>query len=155
MAERVTELQISEGQEPVVKTLGISWNSVEDTFTISTAKVSGELHLTKWNVLRKIVTIFDPRGFVGPFVLKAKILLQELWSRGYDWDDTIQDDIAGRIEEWHQQVETLENVRVPRCLRDTKEVINKIIITFIAGIWNCCILTVYGVYTMMVVLQVG
>ena len=116
MAERATELQISEGQEPVVKTLGISWNSVEDTSTtcISTAKVSGELHLTKRNVLRKIATIFDPLGFVGPFVVKAKILLQEVWSRGYGWDDTIQDDIAGRIEEWHQQVESLENVRVPR-----------------------------------------
>ena len=129
--ERATELQTSEGQEPVVKTLGISWNSVEDTFTISTAKVSRELHLTRQNVLRKIATIFDPFGFVGPFVVKAKILIQELWSRGYDLDDTIQDDIAVRIEEWHQQGETLENVRVPRCLRDTKEVINKRIITFV------------------------
>ena len=36
-ADRATELQISEGQEPVVKTLGISWNSTEDTFTILTA----------------------------------------------------------------------------------------------------------------------
>ena len=33
-------------------------------------------------------------GFVGPFIVKAKILLQELWSRGYDWDDTTQDEIA-------------------------------------------------------------
>ena len=117
---------------------------MEDTFPISTAKVSGELHLTKRNVLRKTATILDPLGFVGPFVVKAKILLQVLWSRGYDWDDTIQDDIAGRIEEWYQQVETLENVRLPRCLCDTKEVINKYHIhgCVIAGIRNCCILTV-------------
>ena len=33
-ADRATELQITEGQEPVVKTLGISWNSTEDTFKI-------------------------------------------------------------------------------------------------------------------------
>ena len=63
-AERATELQISEGQEPVVKTLGVSWNSLEDTFTVITAKASTELHLTKRNVLRKIATIFDPLGFV-------------------------------------------------------------------------------------------
>ena len=80
-AERATELQIREGQEPVVKTLGVSWNSLEDTFTITTAKASMELHLTKRNVLRKIATIFDLLGFVGPFVMKAKILLQELWWR--------------------------------------------------------------------------
>ena len=58
-AERATELQISEGQEPVVKTLGVSWNSLGDTFTITTAKLSAELHLIKQNVLRKIATIFE------------------------------------------------------------------------------------------------
>ena len=133
VAERATELQISKGQEPVVKTLGVTWNSVEDTFTISTAKVSAELQLTKRNVLKTIATVFDSLGLVGPFVVKAKILLQELWSRGYDWDDVIQDDIVGRIEEWHQQVEILENVQVPMCLRDTKEVINirGFVVTFI------------------------
>ena len=44
--------------------------------------------------------------------LKAKILLQEVWSRGFDWEDA-----------------TLENVRIPRCLREPKEVINKRITT--------------------------
>ena len=53
------------------------------------------------------------------------------YSRGYDWDDVIQDDIVGRIEEWHKQIETPENVRVPRCLREPKEVVNKTIITFV------------------------
>ena len=87
----------------------------------------------------------DLLGFVGPFVVKTKTLLQELWSRGYDWDDGIQDDIAERIKEWHQKLETLGNVWAPRSLRDTKEVmVSKRIITFmdefVAGIQNCCIL---------------
>ena len=47
------------GQEPVVKTLGISWNSTEDTFTISAANISPELPVTKRNVLRKVATVFD------------------------------------------------------------------------------------------------
>ena len=156
-AERATELQISEGQEPVVKTLGVSWNSLEDTFTITTAKASAELHLTKWNVLRKIATTFDPLGFVGPFVVKAKILLQELWSRGYDWDDVIQDDIAGRIEEWHKQIETLENVRVPGCLCEPKEAVNKRILYLLHSWMRHCrhteLLCTCSVYTMMVLLQ--
>ena len=86
------------GQEPVVKTLGISWNSTEDTSTISASNKSTELPVTKRNVLRKVATVFDPFGFVGPFVIKAKILIQQLWSRGYDWDDVIHDEIASRYQ---------------------------------------------------------
>ena len=67
MIFRATE--IIAGQEPIVKTLDISWNSTDDTFTISAANIA---------------IVYDLLGFVGPFVIKAKILLQEMWTRGYD-----------------------------------------------------------------------
>ena len=130
-ADRATELQITEGQEPVVKTLGISWNSTEDTFNISTANVPTEFSLTKRNVLRRVATVFDPLGFVSPFVMKAKVMLQELWSRGYDWDDVIRDEIASRIGSWYEQLLSLGNVQVPRCLREAKEVVIKRVVTFV------------------------
>ena len=130
-ADRATELPITVGQEPVVKTLGISWNSTEDTFTISAANISPELPVTKRNVLRKVATVFDLLGFVAPFVIKAKILLQELWTRGYDWDDVIHDEIASRIGSWYGQLRSLGNVQVPRCLREEKEVVAKRVITFV------------------------
>ena len=41
--------------------------------------------------------ICDPLGFVNPFIVVAKILLQELWARGYGWDDEIADEIVLRI----------------------------------------------------------
>lgn len=129
-ADRATELSITAGQEPVVKTLGVSWNITEDTFTISAANISTELPVTKRNVLRKVATVFDPFGFVGPFVIKAKILLQELWARGYDWDDVIHDEIASRIGSWYE-LRSLGNVQVPRCLREVKEVVAKRVITFV------------------------
>ena len=130
-ADRATELPITVGEEPVVKTLGISWNSTEDTFTISAANISAELPVTKRNVLRKVATVFDQLEFVGPFVIKAKILLQEQWTRGYDWDDVIHDEIASRIGSWYGQLRNLGNVQVPRCLREAKEVVAKRVITFV------------------------
>ena len=47
--------------------------------------------MTKQNVLREVGTVSDQLGFAGPSVVKAKILLQELWTRGYDQDDFIHD----------------------------------------------------------------
>ena len=68
---------------------------------------------------------------MGPFVIKAKILLQELWSRGYDWDDVIHDEIASRIGSWCGQLRSLGKVQVPRCLREAKEVVAKRVVTFV------------------------
>ena len=76
--ERATEIVINGGQAPTTKTLGISWNSTEDVFTVTASAVSLEFQITKRNVLRKVATIFDPLGFVCPYVIMAKILLQGL-----------------------------------------------------------------------------
>ena len=85
--ERTKEIVMNSGQDPITKTLGISWNSTKDVF-------SPEFQTTKRNVLRKVATNFDPLGFVCPYVIMAKILLQELWMRGYDRDDEVQDEIS-------------------------------------------------------------
>ena len=76
--EGTTEIVINSGQDPITKTLGISWNSTEDVFIITASAVSPEFQTTKRNVLRKVATIFDPLGCVCPYVIMAKILLQEL-----------------------------------------------------------------------------
>ena len=53
--------------------------------------------------------VFDPLVLVSPFVVTAKILLQELWTRGYDWDDVILDEIGDKIMRWFA---CSENTRV-------------------------------------------
>ena len=98
-------------------------------FKISIKKVS-QPQLTKRNILRKIATIFDPLGFVSPFVVVAKILLQELWARGYGWDDEIADEIALRIAKWFDQLKQLNTVKIPRCLRAIEPVVSTKVITF-------------------------
>ena len=55
--DRATELKLNDGQDPVIKTLGIVWDSKEDVLTISTSAVSSETPLTKRNVLKKIATV--------------------------------------------------------------------------------------------------
>ena len=113
--DRAIEIVINDGQNPMTKTLGIAWNSQTDEFKISTSEKS-QSQLTKRNILRKIATIFDPLRFVSPFIVVAKLLLQELWTRGYGWDDEIADEIAVRIATWFDQLKQLDTVKIPRCL---------------------------------------
>ena len=117
--EHATKIVINSGQDPITKTLGISWNSTEDVFTVTASPVSPEFQTTKRNVLRKIATIFDPLGFICPYVIVAKILLQELWMRGYDWDDKVQDEMANKISDWFEQLKSLIETR---CLRSPEPV---------------------------------
>lgn len=129
--DRATEFNINDGQVPITKTLGLSWNSTDDVLTLPTAPVSSELKITKRNVLKKTVTVFDPLGFVSPVVVRAKILLQELWSRGYDWDELVADEIANEIYRWFDQLSALGNVKVQRKLREPKSISSTQVITFV------------------------
>ena len=128
--DQAREMTISEGSTPTTKTLGLSWNSKDDVFTVPMTSPR-RLQITKRNVLRKIATVFDPLGFISPFVVSAKMLLQELWSRGYGWDDEIQDELATKIVTWFNQLESLSTIDIPRCLRFALPVKKKEIVTFV------------------------
>ena len=129
--DRATQLSLNDSKDPIVKTLGLSWESKEDVLSVSAADGPPDALMTKRNVLKKIVAVVDPLGFVSPFVVFAKILLQELWTRGYDWDDVILDEIGDKILRWFQQLGSLASLRIPRCLRQSKKVLTKKIITFV------------------------
>jgi hypothetical protein len=124
-----TEFSINDCQDPVTKTLGLSWNSSDDVLTVPTSATSSDLKITKRHVLKKIATVFDLLGFVSPVVVQAKILLQELWSRGYEWDEPVTDELANLIGNWFNRLSSLTNVRVPRSLRKPKPVASTEVVT--------------------------
>ena len=44
-----------------------------------------ELVLTKRNELKKTASIYDPFGFLTPFVVRAKMLMEEAWMEAIRW----------------------------------------------------------------------
>ncbi|XP_055614659.1 uncharacterized protein LOC129760983 [Uranotaenia lowii] len=102
--------------------LGMMWLPASDHLTFSTSLhdeiskfVGGELKPTKRQVLRTIMSIFDPLGLIAHYVVHGKILMQEIWKHGSDWDERIPDEL---FEKWNRCCELLKNldvVRVPRC----------------------------------------
>ena len=57
---------------------------VKDSFIFES--LTFERESNKEDNIKIVASIFDLLGFVSPFVLKAKIFLQELWRMKLDWD---------------------------------------------------------------------
>ena len=69
-------------------TFGIKWDIVKDSFIFQSLTFERE-EVTKKTILKIVASIFDPSGFVSPFVLTVKVFLQELWRMKLDWDTII------------------------------------------------------------------
>lgn len=50
-----------------------------------------ELQLTKRTFLKKIASLFDPVAFLAPFVIQAKLLMQQLWISGLGRDEQLDE----------------------------------------------------------------
>lgn len=104
------------------KVLGMYWCTSTDTFTysmkfsrLSNDILSGSRHPTKREVLRTLMSIFDPLGFLAFYLVYVKMLLQEIWRTGIDWDDKIGDEQLEKWKLWLSILPEVTNVRIPRC----------------------------------------
>ena len=72
---------------PLECTLGMFWNVKTDVFCFYINQAN-KPH-TRRGVLSVTCSIFDPCGFLAPFVLKAKMLIQDLTRKKLGWDELI------------------------------------------------------------------
>ncbi|XP_062542239.1 uncharacterized protein LOC134210212 [Armigeres subalbatus] len=104
------------------RVLGMVWSTTEDVFTFDTAALPNIQQLvksstvpTKRQVLRAVMTLFDPLGLIAHYVVHGKILMQEIWRSGTDWDEPIADYLHDMWYRWIESLSQLCNVKVPRC----------------------------------------
>ncbi|XP_064637173.1 uncharacterized protein LOC135493627 [Lineus longissimus] len=66
-------------------------------------------------------------GFLSPFIIRCKILMQDLWALGLEWDDGLPPELEEKARRWFTEMPKLADVKVPRCLRlDQTETITEI-----------------------------
>ena len=69
------------------------WIAEENKFTFLSNNDDDGFNYTKRIFLKKISTLFDPLGLLAPFTIRSKILMQETWNAGIDWDEKVPDTI--------------------------------------------------------------
>lgn len=104
-----------DNNDKVTTTLGLQWKRNEDAFIIPATPVPSDYPITESNVLKKVATVFDPLGldWSVPSSYKQKIMLQKFCSRGYEWEEEIEDEMAYCIQNWFSQLPCLKEVKVP------------------------------------------
>ena len=90
LAERANKESVNLDNNREQRALGIRWEVNADSFSFKFERQN--VPMTKRGILKVISSVFDPLGFVTPFVLKGKVIIQELWRRKYEWDDIVAED---------------------------------------------------------------
>ena len=129
--DRASEVDLDKGHLPCVKTLGVLWSAKEDVFTFKVNMPDSSFQPTKRSLLSLIARLFDPLGVLSPFVIRAKVLVQEVWISGQDWDEPLLNDVTMRVKEWCSELPKLTEIKIPRCLHVDKQISLKQLHTFV------------------------
>jgi ribonuclease HI len=144
--DRASEIDLNKGGLPSIKTLGLMWIASQDVFTF---KVDTPIidKVTKRTFLSQVARLFDPLGLIAPFTTTAKILLQEMWTNGYGWDDEVPQYLTNKVQQWLNQWQEMRSVAVPRYMRLDAEVRSIRLHTFVDASEEAYGSVVYAVHT--------
>ncbi|KAG1929509.1 hypothetical protein F2P79_022940 [Pimephales promelas] len=111
--EGATDFDLSLGEPKVERALGIQWCIAADEFHFRV--LEKENPFTRRGVLSTVASIFDPLGFVAPFILIGKRTLQRMCQDKIGWDEPLPDDLKPHWEAWLRDLHNLSLVKIPRC----------------------------------------
>ena len=119
--ERAKDLDLAglEAKEnlPLVKTLGVVWIGSDDLFTFVAQPPDPSTRWTKRTTLQTTARLYDPLGFLSPYILRARLESQEYWRHELEWDTPLPLDLLPSWSDWISELSELPRVTVPRCLR--------------------------------------
>ena len=102
-------------RSPQAKTLGLTWNMNSDSLEIPV--ILDPKPLKRRGMLSTVSQCFDPLGFIQPFLLPARKLLQNLNTSQYGWDDAIEGEPKRKFERWREGLKQLTFIKLTRCHR--------------------------------------
>uniref|UniRef100_A0A453YZM1 Endonuclease n=1 Tax=Anopheles gambiae TaxID=7165 RepID=A0A453YZM1_ANOGA len=104
------------------RVLGLRWNPSSDQLSFYTQACVGMAEIfetectpTKREVLKCVMSLFDPLGLLANFTIHGRILIQDLWRAGTGWDEAIS---PSQMRDWRRWVDVfplIAQLRIPRC----------------------------------------
>jgi hypothetical protein len=105
----------SNDDDESTSTLGLQYNPKEDTFEFKGYQVLNDgAPPTKRRITSKMARLWDPLGFLGPFIIRAKLAVRNCWLSKVEWDDDPSEEIKASWYKWLQELDELNNLQIPR-----------------------------------------
>ncbi len=106
---------------PTESALGLKWNVEDDAFVWEVDRdtldqMQGKA-ATRRGILSVVSSLFDPLGMIAPYIMKAKLLLQELCRKKLKWDEAIDEFERKQWTRWISDLAKLKEVKVQRCFK--------------------------------------
>uniref|UniRef100_A0ABD2X0V2 Reverse transcriptase domain-containing protein n=1 Tax=Trichogramma kaykai TaxID=54128 RepID=A0ABD2X0V2_9HYME len=101
---------------PVLKTLGIVWNSQDDKLLFKVNHIETTTKISKRVMLSEIAKIFDPLGLIGPIVFHAKRLMQKCWKSKLNWDESVNQELHTNWKTFASEFPLIEALKFDRRL---------------------------------------
>lgn len=114
-AKGLAGIDIHQDKLPIERTLGIQWCIQTDAFQFKITPK--DRPLTRRGVLSTLSSVYDPLGFIAPFVLVGKQILQEMCRNQTDWDSPLPENLRPRWRCWREDLEKLGSLEIKRCLK--------------------------------------
>ncbi|XP_067314466.1 uncharacterized protein [Pseudorasbora parva] len=100
------------GELHIERALGVQWCVEADEFQFRV--VVRKNPLTRRGVLSTVASVYDPLGFVAPFLLVGKQILQALCREKVSWDEDLPEHILPQWESWLRDLPALAVLKIPR-----------------------------------------
>ena len=106
---------------PTETKLGLKLSIEEDKFVWEvTAKVLRRVSqepVTNRGIVSAVNSLFDPLGFLAPYAMKAKLLLQTLSRKRLGWNDKLEETNKEQWKHWLDDLPKLHQIRVDRSFK--------------------------------------
>ena len=118
-AKSVVNLELK--KLPTEGALRLKWNTEEDKFVWEgSEKILHSVNqkpMTRRGIVSAVYSLFDPLGFIAPYVIKAKLFLQTLSRKSLGWDDPLDEADKGQWKRWLDDLPKLQEIQVDRCFK--------------------------------------
>lgn len=100
------------------RVLGVWWEPINDIFTYRFKHhdhLAANVTPTKRQILRILMTVYDPLGMLAHVLIRGRIIMQNIWKSAIGWDDELT---SAQVVLWRTFIGDLADihrVQVPRC----------------------------------------